>query len=88
VAAFCFWSYSGIKCRSLEAQIECAIEAKEIALSKIDGSARKDLALRHSVFSLPTVIFFRDGQELFRLTGANISAARIEETCEKLLNLG
>ena len=39
-------------------------------LSKVDIDANSDLAQRFQVMSIPTMIFFRDGEQVDRISGA------------------
>ena len=44
--------------------------AGEMNVAKVDADSEKELAERYEVTSLPTIIFFKDGTEMARKTGA------------------
>jgi thioredoxin 1 len=45
-------------------------EGKAVVIGKVDVDENPELARRYGVMSVPTVIFFKDGQELERKIGA------------------
>ena len=53
-------------------------ENKDIEFETIDLDENKDLTTKHEVRSIPTLIFFRDGEEVDRLVGGK-SKSEIQE---------
>ena len=50
------------------AEAKDAYEGKA-ELYKIDVDASKDIAMRHKIMSIPTLLFFKDGQIADRISG-------------------
>ena len=48
---------------------EIANENPDIAVGKINVDEEQELAIRYGVMSIPTVIFFKDGEEVARKVG-------------------
>ena len=42
----------------------------EVRFAKVDTDAAPQASLRHRIRTIPTMVLFRDGQELARLSGA------------------
>lgn len=79
-----FWSPNCSKCKLYGPSIESFSKNKGLTLIKVDTSEEMDVTLKYDVMSLPTVIFFRKGQEKIRVTSANISMAEIEKSYIKI----
>lgn len=45
-------------------------EGKNVLIGKVDVDEERELAMRYGVMSVPTVIFFQNGQEVDRKVGA------------------
>jgi thioredoxin 1 len=56
-------------CRTLGPMIERISEEKNVKLLKVDADEFKDIATSFSVKGIPTVIFFKEGQEIDRVVG-------------------
>jgi thioredoxin-like negative regulator of GroEL len=56
-----------------------ASHAGRILIGKVDTERYPDLASRHAIEALPTLILFRDGQPRERLVGARTAAALARE---------
>jgi thioredoxin 1 len=56
-------------CRTLGPMIERISEEKNVKLLKVDADKFKDIAASFSVKGIPTVIFFKEGQEINRVVG-------------------
>jgi len=56
-------------CRTLAPIIERVSEEKNVKLLKVDADESKDIASSFSVRGIPTVIFFKEGQEVDRIVG-------------------
>jgi thioredoxin 1 len=72
-------------CRTLGPIIERVSEEKNVKLLKVDADESKDIASSFGVRGIPTVIFFKDGQEVDRIVGLK-QATAYNEIIEKHLN--
>jgi len=72
-------------CRTLGPIIERVSEEKNVKLLKVDADESKDIATSFGVRGIPTVIFFKDGQEVDRIVGLK-QATAYSEIIEKHLN--
>jgi thioredoxin len=66
-----FWAPWCVPCRKISPVVEALAREMEGSLNvaALDVDANPVAASRHAVLSLPTLILFRDGRELARLTG-------------------
>jgi thioredoxin 1 len=69
-------------CRTLGPIIERVSEEKNVKLLKVDADESKDVASSFGVRGIPTVIFFKDGQEVDRIVGLK-QATAYNEIIEK-----
>ena len=72
-------------CRTLTPIIERVSEEKNVKLLKVDADESKDIATSFGVRGIPTVIFFKNGQEVDRVVGLK-QATAYNEIIEKHLN--
>ena len=72
-------------CRTLTPIIEKVSEEKSVKLLKVNADDSKELASDFNVRGIPTVIFFKGGQEVDRVVGLN-QATTYNEIIEKHLN--
>ena len=72
-------------CRTLGPIIEKVSEEKNVKLLKVDADESKDIASSFGVRGIPTVIFFKGGQEVDRVVGLK-QATTYNEIIEKHLN--
>ncbi len=81
-----FWATWCASCRMLAPVVdELATEyAGRVAVVKVNVDENPDDASRYQVWQTPTIIFFRDGQEVKRIVGAGKKAFYID-TLEALL---
>jgi thioredoxin 1 len=82
-----FWGPRCAPCLALMPQVE-ELEEKyrdKIKLTKVDASKNRRLCLNLKVMGLPTFLFYREGKELSRLSGGELSIADIEESLKKLV---
>jgi thioredoxin 1 len=57
-------------CRMVEPFLNKLSESEDYTIGSIDADKQKDLAISLQVRSIPTTIFFKNGQELHRRVGA------------------
>ena len=72
-------------CRTLTPIIEKVSEEKSVKLLKVNVDDSRDLASDFNVRGVPTVIFFKGGQEVDRIVGLK-QLETYKETVEKHLN--
>jgi thioredoxin 2 len=67
-----FWAPWCGPCRAMAPTFQAAAAALEpqLRLVKIDTEAHPDIAARYAIRSIPTLVLFRNGQELTRQSGA------------------
>lgn len=66
-----FWAAWCGPCMMLAPVIEEISEAnKEVKFCKLDISAEQEIAGKYGVMSIPTLVLFKDGEEVDRLVGA------------------
>jgi thioredoxin 1 len=66
-----FWAPWCGPCRLVSPVVESLGEAHadKIAIAKVNTDENQQLAMRYSIFSIPTLIMFKDGREAARLVG-------------------
>ncbi len=66
-----FWAPWCGPCRLVSPVVESVGEAHadKIAVAKVNTDENQQLAMRYSIFSIPTLILFKDGREAARLVG-------------------
>ena len=66
-----FWAPWCGPCRLVSPVVESVGEAHaaKISTAKINTDENQELAMRYSIFSIPTLILFKDGREAARLVG-------------------
>jgi thioredoxin 1 len=82
-----FWGPRCAPCLALMPQVE-ELEGKykdKIKLTKVDASKNRRLCLNLKVLGLPTFLFYRQGKELSRLSGGDLSITDIEEFLKKFV---
>lgn len=82
-----FWAEWCGPCRAVAPVLEEIAEEKSgsLEVAKINVDENQALSGEHGVFSIPTMILFKDGQEVERLVGA-MPKARLLEKIEMHLN--
>src|SRR5450756_243271 len=76
-----FWGPRCAPCLALMPHVE-KLEAScgdKIKFVKVDASKNRRLCLELKVLGLPTYLFYRNGEDVARLTGAEIKIQDIEE---------
>jgi thioredoxin 1 len=81
-----FWAPWCGPCRLVSPVVEAIGEAypAKIATAKVNTDENQQLAMRYSIFSIPTMIVFKDGREAARLVGYMPQAAMEERLREFL----
>jgi thioredoxin len=66
-----FWAPWCGPCRLVSPVVESIGQAHgdKIGVAKLNTDENQDLAMRYSIFSIPTLILFKDGREATRLVG-------------------
>lgn len=66
-----FWAPWCGPCRLVSPVVESVgdAHADKIAVAKVNTDENQQLAMRYSIFSIPTLILFKDGREAARLVG-------------------
>jgi thioredoxin 1 len=66
-----FWAPWCGPCRLVSPVVESLGEAHadKIAVAKVNTDENQQLAMRYSIFSIPTLIVFKDGREAARVVG-------------------
>ncbi len=66
-----FWAPWCGPCRLVSPVIEAIGEAHadKITTAKVNTDENQQLAMRYSIFSIPTMVVFRDGREAARVVG-------------------
>ena len=66
-----FWAPWCGPCRLVSPVVEALGEAHadKIAVAKVNTDENQQLAMRYSIFSIPTLIMFQGGREVERLVG-------------------
>lgn len=66
-----FWAEWCHPCKMLEPHLKRLVEENDgVVLGKLNTDEHPEIAARFGVMSIPTVIFFKNGQEVNRLIGA------------------
>ena len=82
-----FWSPMCTPCRRIAPLLEqFAIENPEtVKVVKVNTDDNMKLAADHSIFSIPTLILFKDGQEVDRFVGFDQSIkSRLQEAVSQI----
>jgi len=82
-----FWADWCGPCKMLAPVIEAMGDEYEgkAVVGKINVDEEQELAIRYGVMSIPTVIFFKDGEEVARKVGV-LPAAQFTEVLDNYLN--
>ena len=81
-----FWAPWCGPCRLVSPVVEAVgdAHADKITTAKVNTDENQQLAMRYSIFSIPTMIVFKDGREAARLVGYMPQAA-LEERLRDFL---
>ncbi len=66
-----FWAPWCGPCRLVSPVVESLAEANadKLSTAKVNTDENQQLAMRYSIFSIPTLVLFKDGREATRLVG-------------------
>jgi thioredoxin 1 len=81
-----FWGPRCEPCLALMPQVEALEEKYEekIKITKLDASKNRRLCLTLKVLGLPTYLFYKEGKEVDRLTGGDLTIHEIEQSVKKI----
>src|SRR6056297_2207185 len=82
-----FWAAWCSPCRMMEPildEIALEFEDRGVTVAKLDTEQAPETAARFEIRSIPTLIFFRDGEPLFQMTGI-VPKPVLERELEELL---
>ena len=73
-------------CKMIAPAIEQISEeyAEKAAVYKVDVDETQDVAMKYKIMSIPTLVIFKDGQEVERVRGA-VSKAELTDILERNL---
>lgn len=73
-------------CKMIAPAVEQLAEeyAGKVAVYKVDVDEAQDIGMEYKIMSIPTLVFFKDGQEVERVRGA-VSKAELTEAMERNL---
>ncbi len=82
-----FWGPQCVPCLALMPGVEALAETYEdrVKVTKVEAQKNRRLCLSLKVLSLPTFLFYKDGKEVSRLAGDNVSLGMIEDRLKSLL---
>lgn len=82
-----FWGPRCAPCLALLPQVEKLESsfADKVKFVKVDASKNRRLCLELKVLSLPTYLFYKNGEDVARLTGGEIRIQDIEEQVRKVV---
>ena len=83
-----FWGPRCVPCLALKPDVEKLAEKNvgKLKVVGVDASQNKRLCLNLKVLGLPTLLIFRNGEEVKRLKGEKLKIEEIEETVNKVLS--
>jgi len=58
----------------------------KLKVTKLNAAENRMLCAKLRVMSLPTFLFYKDGTEMKRLSGEDITKNQIKETIDEVLN--
>ncbi|MFN4179603.1 MAG: thioredoxin [Armatimonadota bacterium] len=81
-----FWAAWCVPCRMIAPIVERLAEkyAGRLKVAKLDVDSNQELAIRYQVMSIPTLLFFKNGQVVDRIIGA-VGEQEIVRRIETLL---
>ncbi len=81
------WGPECRPCLALEPHVErIAEERPELRVVKLEAPKARRLCIDLKVMGLPALLLFREGEEVSRLAGPNLSAEELEQWVDKNLS--
>jgi thioredoxin 1 len=82
-----FWGPRCGPCLALMPQVEGLADkyGKKVKITKVDASKNARFCLSLRVTGLPTYLFYKNGKEMERLTGGDLTIEDIEASVKKIL---
>lgn len=82
-----FWAAWCVPCRMIAPIVERLAEryAGKLKVAKLDVDENQEIAIQYQVMSIPTLLFFKNGQVVDRIIGA-VGEQVIVQKIEALLN--
>ena len=82
-----FWGPQCVPCLALMPGVETLAGTYEgrVKVAKVEAQKNRRLCLSLKVLALPTFLFYKEGREISRLSGDNISLPMIEDKLKGLL---
>ena len=82
-----FWGPKCVRCIELMPTMEALAEEHkdEMRLLKVDTTGNRRLCMGLRLMSLPAFLFYRDGEEVGRISGDQITEEDLRHTVEKFL---
>ncbi len=78
-----FWAEWCHPCKMIEPHLHRLVEEYDhVVLGRLNTDEHPEVAARYGVMSIPTVIFFKNGQEMDRVIGAvpyHVLKSKVEE---------
>jgi thioredoxin 1 len=83
-----FWGPQCARCFALMPAVEKLAEENKdrLRLLKIDASKNRRLCLNLRLLSLPSFLFYRDGKEIMRLAGNEVTEKDLKRGVDSLLS--
>ncbi len=82
-----FWGPQCVPCLALMPNVEVLSEKynDQVSVVKVEAPKNRRLCLNLKVLALPTFLFYKEGKEVERLAGNNITIEMIEEKVKEIL---
>ena len=83
-----FWGPKCVRCLELMPTMEKLAEKHkdQLRLVKLDATKNRRLCMGLRLMSLPAFIFYRDGQEVTRISGQDISEDELQDAVKKFID--
>lgn len=73
------WGPQCRECLALMPSVERIATERNLELVKLEAPKARRVCIELRVMSMPTLLLFKDGQEVSRVGGQDLTAARVEE---------
>jgi thioredoxin 1 len=75
-----FWGPQCVPCLALMPNVEALSEkySEKLKIAKVEAPKNRRLCMELKVLALPTFLFYKDGKEIERLSGNDLSIEMIE----------